>query len=72
MRQTDTWQITPAAPQAGEVVLLGRRPGCITRVIGAINGRWWVETTAARYAMVQRILYDSGRTRIWAVRPYSS
>lgn len=72
MYQTSTHESTPRGPQAGEIVLMGRRPGCITRVIGAINGRWWVETTAARYATVQAVLYDSGRTRIWAIRPYSA
>ena len=71
MDQTGIQQNIPLAPQAGEIVVTGQRPGCITRVIGAINGRWWVETTAARYAMVQAVLHDSGHTRIWAVRPHS-
>ena len=72
MHQTNAKRITEVAPRAGEIVLMGRRPGCVTRVIGAINDRWWVETTVARHALVQGILHDSGRTRIWAVRPWSS
>lgn len=60
-----------AHPQMGEMVLMGKRPGCITRVIGAFNGHWWVETSAVPYALVQGILHDSGRTRMWAVRGYA-
>ena len=71
MHRTDVLQATPMIPRAGELVLMGGRPGCITRVIGAINGRWWVETSAASHAMVQAALHDSGRTRIWSVRHYS-
>ena len=62
---------TPIVPQAGEMVLAGKRPGCITRVIGAFNGRWWVETSAAPYALIQGMLHDSGRTRMWMVRPFA-
>ncbi len=59
-----------AVPRVGEMVLMGRTPGCITRVIGAFNGHWWVETSATSRALVQAIVYNSGRTRIWAVRAY--
>ena len=71
MQQRHNSRIRGIAPQLGEIVLMGKRPGCITRVIGIINGCWWVETSAARYGVVQRMLHDTGRTRIWAVQPFT-
>ena len=70
MRCSETCGDAMVAPRVGEMVLMGRTPGCVTRVIGALNGHWWVETSAAARAVVQASVYDSGRTRIWAVRAY--
>ena len=60
----------PVQPRPGEMILAGQRPGCILRVIGIVNGDWWVETSATPYGVVQGVLHDTGRSRIWAVRPY--
>jgi hypothetical protein len=54
------------------MVLVGPKPGCIIRVIGVVDGACWVETSASPYGIVQGVLYDTGRSRIWAVRPYGA
>lgn len=70
MLAADSWQQIAVVPRPGEMVLAGQRPGCILRVIGIVNGACWVETSSAPYGIVQGILHDTGRSRMWAVRPY--
>ncbi len=60
--------LTP--PRPGEIALIGGRAGCIIRLIGSVNGHWWVETSAAPYGVVQGVLHDWGRSRMWSIRPY--
>jgi hypothetical protein len=67
----DAGQAEVVGPRIGEMALVDGRPGCITRVIGAINGHWWVETSTAPYGVAQDILHDWGSGRMWRVRPYS-
>jgi hypothetical protein len=57
---------TVISPQVREMVLIGLHAGHITRVIGSINGHWWVQTSAAPYGVVQGILHDWGNECLWA------
>jgi hypothetical protein len=52
------------------MVLVGEDAGYITRVIGSINGHWWVQTSAVPYGVVQSLLYDWGHERLWAADPH--
>ncbi len=72
MLATETRSARPLSPRPGEIVLIGQKPGCIIRVIGVVDGVCWVETSASPYGTVQGMLYDTGRSRIWAVRPYGA
>ena len=72
MLATETQAARPLSPRPGEMVLVGQKPGCIIRVIGVVDGACWVETSASPYGVVQRVLYDTGRSRIWSVRPYGA
>jgi hypothetical protein len=52
------------------MVLVGEDAGYITRVIGSVNGHWWVQTSAVPYGVVQGLLYDWGHERLWAADPH--
>lgn len=70
MSAGDPRRDTVASPQVGEMVLVGQDVGYITRVIGSINGHWWLQTSAVRYGVAQGILHDWGHERLWVADPH--
>lgn len=55
-------------PRRGEIVRLPAGFTCISDVRGFADGYWQVQTVGGAPCLLERVLHDTGHSRIWAAR----